>query len=142
MDDLSSLVYSVDQECALEHLIQKLIDSQTHQMLIECLNEDAGRGSLVAARRLLECCGCRFGRRNESLEDYNVLYAALGGPLQLLFGVVLQCINHRRSKSSNLSLYLSTFLLILLLSTHVTKSSMFLVTMNAGSVTTSGPTLT
>ncbi|RUP43710.1 hypothetical protein BC936DRAFT_136830 [Jimgerdemannia flammicorona] len=39
-----------------------------------------------------------------------------------------------------LSLYLSIFLLILLVSTQVTKSSMFLLTRNAGSVMVSGPT--
>ena len=46
------------------------------------------------------------------------------------------------SKSSSSSLYARTFLLILEVSTHVTKSSMFFVTRNAGSVTVSGPTLT
>ncbi len=50
--------------------------------------------------------------------------------------------DHSRSKSSNLSRYLSTFLLTRLESTHVTQSSMPLVTQNAASVTTSVPTLT
>jgi len=45
-----------------------------------------------------------------------------------------------RSKSSSLSLYFITVRLILDVSTHVTKSSIGLDTMNAGSVMTSGPT--
>jgi len=51
-------------------------------------------------------------------------------------------LNHSKSKSSNFSLYLSIFLLILLPSTHVTKSSLPRVTRNAVSVTVSVPTLT
>ena len=47
-----------------------------------------------------------------------------------------------KSKSSNLSLYFSIFLLILLESTQVIRSSIFRVTKNAGSVMTSGPALT
>lgn len=47
-----------------------------------------------------------------------------------------------RSKSSKFSRYCIIFRLILLESTHVTKSSMFLVTRYAGSVTTSDPTRT
>lgn len=49
---------------------------------------------------------------------------------------------YSRSKSSSFSLYRRTFLLILLPSTHVTKSSMLLVTKNAVSVIVSGPTRT
>ena len=51
-------------------------------------------------------------------------------------------INHNKSKSSNFSLYLKIFLRTLLPSTHVTQSSIFLVTKNAASVTTSVPTRT
>jgi len=58
--------------------------------------------------------------------------------------ILLQTINNAYiiSKSSNLSLYFCTVLLTLLLSTQVTKSSIPLVTKNAGSVTTFGPTRT
>jgi hypothetical protein len=52
------------------------------------------------------------------------------------------CILHSRSKSSNFSRYRKMFLLILLPSTQVTKSSMLLVTRNAVSVIVSVPTLT
>ena len=50
--------------------------------------------------------------------------------------------HHIKSKSSTPSLYRKIFLRTLLPSTHVTKSSMSLVTRNAASVTTSVPTLT
>ena len=49
---------------------------------------------------------------------------------------------HSKSKSSNFSRYLKIFLLILLPSTQVTKSSILLVTKNAVSVIVSVPTLT
>lgn len=49
---------------------------------------------------------------------------------------------YSRSKSSNFSLYFKIFLLILLPSTQVTKSSILLVTRNAVSVIVSVPTLT
>ena len=50
--------------------------------------------------------------------------------------------HHIKSKSSTPCLYRKMFLRTLLPSTHVTKSSMSLVTRNAASVTTSVPTLT
>ena len=48
----------------------------------------------------------------------------------------------RSSKSSTLSLYAMTLRRIFEVSTHVTKSSMVLVTWKLGSLTTFGPTLT
>ena len=49
---------------------------------------------------------------------------------------------HEKSKSSLMSLYSITCFLIFDVSVQVTKSSMFLVTRKAGSIITSGPTLT
>lgn len=53
----------------------------------------------------------------------------------------LNICSYNKSKSSSLSRYLRIFRLIFEESTHVTKSSIFLVTRKAGSVTTSVPHL-
>lgn len=62
-----------------------------------------------------------------------------------VFDAAMKChakTHHSKSKSSSLSRYFKMFRLILLESTHVTKSSMLRVTRYAGSVTVSVPTRT
>jgi len=80
------------------------------------------------------------------IDLYNMVLTSTDKPymptLSPTYLYVMIYIHQSKSKSSSLSLYFSIFLLILLESTQVIKSSMFRVTKNAGSVMTSGPALT